>query len=186
LQSSVGAPCDVSDRLRAVAGAFPTGVTVLTAIADGRPVGMAANSFTSLSLTPPLVLVCIGRSSTTWPAIESAGRFCVNILAEDQESLARSFAAKGTNRFIDVAHTLTDAGAPLLYGAAAFIDCTIDRIHDGGDHLVVIAAVCDLGVLRDDAPLVFHRSKFGLRHSLDLSDAPRLGPNSAVSVGRAP
>jgi 3-hydroxy-9,10-secoandrosta-1,3,5(10)-triene-9,17-dione monooxygenase reductase component len=171
---------DLGAQLRHVAGSFPTGVTVLTGLADGKPVGMAANSFTSLSLDPPLVLVCIGRSSTTWPAIAASGRFCVNILAADQELLARVFAAKGANRFVDVGHTPSASGMPLLNGAVAFVECTISRIHDGGDHVVVIASVDDLGALRDETPLVFHRSGFGMTSTPVLSSAD-LSPDVPTS-----
>lgn len=170
---------DVGAELRRVAGAFPTGVTVLTTVTDGKPIGMAANSFTSLSLTPPLVLVCIARSSTTWPSIAASGRFCVNILAADQEPLARGFAVKGADRFLDVQHTPSTGGMPLLTGAIGFIDCKISRVHDGGDHLVVIAAVDDLGTLRDEAPLVFHRSGYGIDGTPVLTTAGAALPTAA-------
>jgi 3-hydroxy-9,10-secoandrosta-1,3,5(10)-triene-9,17-dione monooxygenase reductase component len=155
--------------LRRVAGTFPTGVTILTAASAGGPVGMAANSFTSLSLDPPLVLVCVGHSSSTWPLIEQTGEFCVNILAAGQEHLARRFALKGADRFVDVGFGDSPNGSPLLDGALGFIDCSIERMVEGGDHLVVIGAVTDLGVLRDGPPLVFHRSGFGLPPALELT-----------------
>ena len=91
-----------SAKYRQTLGHFPTGVTVMTAMHDGKPVGMAVGSFTSLSLEPPQVLFCAGKSSSSWPKIEAHGSFCVNILADDQEDVSRVFASKAEDKFTEI------------------------------------------------------------------------------------
>lgn len=146
---------------RRVLGHFPTGVVVVTALDGGRPVGLAVGSFCSLSLQPPLVLFCVGRDSTSWPAISAAGRCGVNVLSCDQQELCRSFARSGGDKFAGVAWTLSTRGVPLLEGAIAWLDCRIDSVSTAGDHFVVVAAVDSLDLVRDDFPLVFCRGGFG-------------------------
>ncbi|NMO89294.1 flavin reductase family protein [Actinomycetospora sp. TBRC 11914] len=145
--------------MRSVLGHFPSGVTIVTGTVDGEPAGFTCQSFSSLSLDPPLVLILPGRSSTSWPRIEATGRFCVNVLAEDQQELSTTFAKSGTDKFAGVDFSHSDLGSPILTGATAWIDCTLHASHDGGDHLIVVGAVHDL-----DAPglppLVFHRGGY--------------------------
>ncbi len=158
--SASTAPFD-SARYRQVLGHFPTGVTVITASGDPHPVGMAVGSFSSVSLDPPLVAFFAGRSSSTWPKIEAAGAFCVNILAEDQEGVCRRFASKDEDKFSGLGWTPAGTGAPLLDGVLAWIDCDIDSVVDAGDHVCVMGKVRDLGVGHDGAPLVFFRGGYG-------------------------
>jgi flavin reductase (DIM6/NTAB) family NADH-FMN oxidoreductase RutF len=145
--------------MRSVLGHFPSGVTIVTGIVDGEPAGFTCQSFSSLSLDPPLVLILPGRSSTSWPRIEATGQFCVNVLAEDQGELSTTFAKSGTDKFAGVEWRSSPLGSPILAGATAWIDCTLHASHDGGDHLIVVGAVHDL-----DAPglppLVFHRGAY--------------------------
>lgn len=145
--------------LRSVLGHFPSGVTIVTGSVAGEPAGFTCQSFSSLSLDPPLVLILPGRSSTSWPRIEATGRFCVNVLAEDQGELSTTFAKSGTDKFAGVEWRSSPLGSPILAGATAWIDCTLHASHDGGDHLIVVGAVHDL-----DAPglppLVFHRGAY--------------------------
>lgn len=149
-------------RFRQVLGHFCTGVTVVTAVHEGQPVGFTAQSFTSVSLDPPLVAVCPARTSNSWPRIRSAGVFCANVLAEDQEVLGRAFAVRGADKFRGVGWTpAVGTGSPTLDGALAWIDCRIEAEHDGGDHLVVLARVVDLGVGTGDRPLLFYRGGYG-------------------------
>ncbi|MGH9184344.1 MAG: flavin reductase family protein [Acidimicrobiales bacterium] len=149
-------------RFRHVLGHFASGVTVITALDDGAPVGLAVGSFTSLSLDPPLVLFCPGKTSTSWPRIEATGTFCVNVLAEDQEVVCRTFAAKGEDKFATIGWRPAPAtGAPVIDGVLAWIDCQIERVDEGGDHWVVIGRVRDLGVEREHGPLVFFRGGYG-------------------------
>jgi 3-hydroxy-9,10-secoandrosta-1,3,5(10)-triene-9,17-dione monooxygenase reductase component len=152
-------------EMRRVLGHFATGVTVITARCDGEPVGMAANSFTSVSLEPPLVLFCAGVESETWPRIRLADRFCVNVLGHRQLELARSFARKGTDRYEGVELEEREDGPPRLAGAIAHIDCRIWAEHPGGDHTIVIGEVVELAVAEADAatlqePLIFYRGGF--------------------------
>lgn len=150
-----------SAKFRQVLGHFPTGVTVITATSDGAPVGFAVGSFASLSLEPPRVLFCAGNQSSTWPKIEAAGRFCANILAEDQEDVCRVFASKSTDKFAEIGWKHSGNGSPLVTGALAYIDCTIADVVESGDHYVVIGGVTDLEVQHEGGPLVFFRGGYG-------------------------
>ena len=164
-----GTPSPVADsrQIRSVLGHFCTGVTVISAITgDGTPVGFACQSFSSLSLDPPLVSFSVARTSASWPRIAHAGAFCVSVLAADQGDLCRTFAvssATGADKFAGLGWTPAPAtGAPRLPGALAWIDCTIHAVHTGGDHLIVLGRVADLAVSRAEAgPLLFYRGGFG-------------------------
>ncbi|NUR38463.1 MAG: flavin reductase family protein [Streptomyces sp.] len=152
-------------EFRRVLGNFATGVAVVTApAADGEsgPAGFACQSFSSLSLDPPLVTFMVGRTSTTWPRIARAGAFCVNVLAAHQGALCRGFAVSGADKFAGVAYDAAPcSGAPRLTGALAWIDCTIHAVHTGGDHLIVVGRVAALGTGDEDAaPLLFHKGRF--------------------------
>ncbi|MEU2559131.1 flavin reductase family protein [Streptomyces longispororuber] len=151
---------------RRVLGNFATGVTVVTAPGGpGRsPAGFACQSFSSLSLDPPLVCFMVGRASTTWPRIARAGVFCVNVLSADQAELCRAFAVSGADKFAGVAHDPAPAtGSPRLAGAIAWIDCAVHAVHTGGDHLIVVGRVETLDAPREGAPpLLFHRGSFGV------------------------
>ncbi|MGW3031034.1 flavin reductase family protein [Streptomyces sp. NPDC001178] len=159
------APVDPTE-FRRVLGTFATGVTVVTAHAtDGEstPAGFACQSFSSLSLDPPLVAFMVGRTSTTWPRIARTGVFCVNVLGAHQGDLCRAFAVSGADKFTGVAYDAAPvSGSPRLTGAAAWIDCTIHAVHTGGDHLIVVGRVEALGTgAASDEPLIFHRGRFG-------------------------
>src|SRR6476661_10376435 len=108
---------------RTVLGHFPSGVVLITAMDGKEPVGMACNSFTSVSLDPALVLFCAAKSSTTWPRIQTSGKWAANILAEDGEEVCRLFAQKGADRFARIAYTIGRTGAPILESSLAFVDC---------------------------------------------------------------
>ena len=149
-------------RFRQVLGHFPTGVTVVTAGTEGGPVGLCVGSFTSVSLHPPLVAFCAGYSSTSYPLIEAAGHFCVNILAEDQEEIARVFADKGDDKFSGIGwRPSVVTRAPVINDVLAWIDCRIDAIHEAGDHWIVVGRVLDLEIGHEGGPLVFFRGGFG-------------------------
>jgi len=145
---------------RTVLGHFATGIAVVTAN-DGEPVGMACNSFTSVSLDPPLVLFCAAKDSTTYPRIQAAGRWAANFLAEDDEHVCRLFAQKDVDRFAHVAYGIGATGAPILEGALAFVDCVTETEHDAGDHLIVVGRVVELGYAPEGKPLVFYRGGYG-------------------------
>jgi 3-hydroxy-9,10-secoandrosta-1,3,5(10)-triene-9,17-dione monooxygenase reductase component len=145
---------------RAVLGHFATGITVITAMDDGEPVGIAANSFTSVSLEPPLVLFCAAKSSSTWPRIRNAGHFMVNVLHEHQEEISRLFAQKGVDRFSRIGWRAGDRG-PILDDVHAYLDCTIEAVHDAGDHEIVVGRVHQLGLDAKAGPLLFYQGRYG-------------------------
>jgi 3-hydroxy-9,10-secoandrosta-1,3,5(10)-triene-9,17-dione monooxygenase reductase component len=150
-----------SAKYRQVLGHFPTGVTVITAASEGVPVGLAVGSFSSVSLSPPLVAFFPDKGSSSWPKIEETGSFCVNILGEDQEEVCRRFASKGDDKFAGLGWSPASSGSPLLKGVLAWIDCNIDSVTDAGDHFCVIGRVRDLGVEHEHGPLVFFRGGYG-------------------------
>ena len=147
-------------EFRAVLGHFASGVVVVTAMHDGRPVGLTCQSFFSLSLDPPLVALAPGRSSTSWPKVAEAGAFCANILADHQEGMARTFANTGADKFSGVGWSPAPSGPPRLHDCLAWIDCTIESVHDAGDHHLVVARVVGLQS-EPGKPLLFYRGGFG-------------------------
>ena len=134
---------------------------MVTCLADGQPLGLSVNSFTSVSLEPPLVAFCVARSSATWPQLRAVGAFCVNILAEDQEALSRAFAGRPPDRFQGVGWRPGPSGAPILAGVLAWIDCTVEAEHKAGDHMIVVGRVRELDVGHEGRPLVFYRGGYG-------------------------
>jgi 3-hydroxy-9,10-secoandrosta-1,3,5(10)-triene-9,17-dione monooxygenase reductase component len=156
---------------RNVLGHFPTGVTVITGRAGERPVGMAVGSFFSLSLDPSLVGFCAAKTSSSWSEIKRFGRFCANVLADDQQALCRTFAVSGGDKFREVGWESGASGTPRLDGVLAWVECTIEAVHDGGDHEICIGRVRALGIERDCAPLIFFRGG----HSLNLACRHRGG-----------
>jgi flavin reductase (DIM6/NTAB) family NADH-FMN oxidoreductase RutF len=149
-----------SARFRTILGHFATGVTVVTGHSADGPAGLAANSFTSVSLEPPLILVCMAHSSGTWPLIRDSGHFAVNILGDHQEETCRRFGARSGDRFEGVGWTRGKTGSPVLHEAIAFIDCVIEAEHVAGDHMIVVGRVVDLGELAEGGPLLFWRGGY--------------------------
>ncbi len=150
-----------SRAFRRVLGHYPTGVCVITALSGSEPVGMVVGSFTSVSLEPALVAFLPDRRSQTWPKIEAAGHFCVNVLAERQQDLCRALAARAENKFDKVSYRLSEAGLPIIEGIVAWIDCKLHAVHEAGDHFIAIGLVRALDVERPDHPLVFLRGGYG-------------------------
>jgi 3-hydroxy-9,10-secoandrosta-1,3,5(10)-triene-9,17-dione monooxygenase reductase component len=148
-------------HFRAVLGHFCSGITIITGMDDSEPVGLTCQSFTSLSLDPPLVAFCPGKSSSSWPRIEPSGAFGVNILTEDQEDLCRVFATKGVDKFRGVGWRAGETGSPIIHDALAWMDCRIEVIHDAGDHLIVVGRVLELNALHVGKPLLFYRGGYG-------------------------
>lgn len=156
-------PTDGQDvaQFRRVMGHFASGVTVVTA-ADPEVLGLAVSSFMSVSLAPLLVAVCVRNESTTWPRVRAGGgRFCVNVLADDQESVCRTFAQPGVDRFAGLGWHRSPGGSPVIDGVLAFVDCTIDAEYPAGDHTLVVGRVAGMDVLREGRPLVFYRGGYG-------------------------
>ena len=152
---------------RQVLGSFPTGVTVVATIDEGRPVGLAVGSFFSVSLDPPLVGFCVMTTSSTWSAIERQRSFGVSILADAQTEVCRRLAAKGPDKFDGLTWAPAPVtGSPLLSDAVAHLDCELEQQHLAGDHWIAVGQVRHLAIHREDAdPLVFCRGGFG-RHQL--------------------
>lgn len=141
---------------RKVLGRYPTGVCVVTAMApDGQPVGMTVGTFTSVSLAPPLVGFFPDRASKSWSRIESAEKFCINVLADDQLAICERFASKAADKFGDLTYDLTAQGSPRFEGAVAWVDCTLHSVQAAGDHYVVLGAVNSLQPGGGERPLVF-------------------------------
>ena len=151
-------------QFRNVLGHFATGVTIITAMDGDEPVGMAANSFTSLSLEPPLILFCVAHTSSTWPRIEAAGMFAVNILGEDHEGLSNLFAKKGADRFSQTPWRIGVSGAPVLEEAIAYLDCRFEAEYPGGDHKIIVGRVLDLDMREGARPLLFFKGGYERMH----------------------
>lgn len=149
-------------EFRRVLGHFPTGVSVVAAAEpDGRPRGLTANALASVSLDPPLVLVCVEREADTHDVIEAAGAFAISVLREDGESLARRFATYPTDdKFEGVAYREEATGAPVLEDALAWADCRVWASYDGGDHTIFVGEVV-AGDAAGGAPLLYHRGGYG-------------------------
>jgi flavin reductase (DIM6/NTAB) family NADH-FMN oxidoreductase RutF len=147
-------------RFRTVMGHFATGVAVVTVDTPHGPMGMTANAVASLSLDPVLALVCFDNGARTLPEVEKAKRFGVNVLAADQEHLARRFASKEDTKFADVPHSVHD-GIPVLDGTLAWVGCELDQLIPAGDHTIGIGAVnaAELGV-EGLEPLTWYRGRY--------------------------
>ena len=148
-------------EFRRVMGHFPTGVSVVTTAHEGERHGMTANSITSVSLEPVMILACLARGARTALAIQKAGRFAVNILGEHQEEISRRFAAPGQDHFEGLDVIEGHAGLPLLPGCLAYLVCTVSDVVQAGDHDIVLGNVeaCDVNA-NGAGPLVFFRGGY--------------------------
>ena len=148
------------DSFRAVLGRFASGVTVVTARdGGGRDAGMTVSAFCSLSLDPPLVLVCIARDASLHPLLAEGTPVAVNILAAGQEALSRRFSGPDPNRFEGVGFARGRTGVALLDDALAHLECRIVRLHDGGDHSIVVGQV-ETASVHPDRPLLYYRGGY--------------------------
>lgn len=150
-----------SQRFRKVLGNFCTGVTVIASCDGDVPVGFACQSFAALSLEPPLVLFCPAKTSRTWPIIERSGHFCVNVLADGQRAVSSVFGRGGPDKFAEMRWQAAPSGAPILDGVLTWIDCSVETVHDAGDHYIVIGRVHTLGDPGETGPLLFYRGAYG-------------------------
>lgn len=147
-------------EFRRVLGHLPTGVVVVTAMVDNDPVGMACNSFTSISLDPALVGFCAAKTSSTWPPIRDAARFCINVMAEEHAELTQNFSRRGIDRFAGVEWAPRVSG-PGLAGAVAWIDCTLWNEYEAGDHTIVLGQAGAIEAASEVSPLVFCKGSYG-------------------------
>lgn len=146
--------------LRRALACFPSGITAVCALNDGSPVGMAANSFSSVSLQPPLVSVCFDRASNTWPRLRHRPRLGISVLAEHHEQACRALSAKEGDRFAGLEWTVSDGGAVFVAGAALQLECQPADEVPAGDHVIALLRVRTVDVFPDVRPLVFHGSTF--------------------------
>jgi flavin reductase (DIM6/NTAB) family NADH-FMN oxidoreductase RutF len=153
-----------SKDFRATVGSFATGVTVVTTSGEEHAYGMTANAFSSVSLDPPLVLVCVIANSEGSAHITRNGCFAVNVLHAAQEPLSRYFASRerprGRDAFREVPHRTSVSGSPILEGAIGYLDCLLHADHEAGDHQIFIGEVVELGFDPDGEPLVFHGGRY--------------------------
>lgn len=164
-------------HFRDVLGRFASGITVITGMDHGDPVGLTCQSFSSVSLSPPMVLFVPARTSRAWPLIRQHGRFGVSVLGADQADVSTVMASPGVDKFAQVAwHPGPVTGVPLVDGAIAHLECEVDAVHEGGDHHVVIGRVLGLAAATESgtpdqtsdqatdqatAPLLFYRGRYG-------------------------
>lgn len=168
-------------ELRRAFGCFVTGVTVVTAIdGGGRPRGFTANSFTSVSLDPPLVLVCIARTAGSYPLFSTNTHFAINILGEEQRPISTRFASKDVDKFAQVEWRAGRTGSPLIGGTVAWLDCRTEQQIDAGDHLILVGRVLDFRH-STQTPLGFCRGNY-LRFGLE-QQAITATPANAIRVG---
>lgn len=148
-------------RFRDVLGRHASGVTVVTTTLDGTPVGMTCQSFTSVSLEPPMVAFLPTRMSRAFAAVRRTGHFCVNFLAVDQVAISDQMASSGDDKFagVDWVPSAT-TGSPLLAGTVGHVDCTVHAVHEAGDHFLVIGDVVGLGAGEGGEPLLYHRGRY--------------------------
>lgn len=152
-------PIDKTE-LRRVMGHFPTGVTVVTTISKaGKLYGLTVNSFTSVSLVPPLVLVCVDKSAESYPCFEESKCFTVNFLAADQEDLSRRFATTGGDKFEGVGYRMGANQAPILTGVLAYLECKVVGAYEGGDHTIYVGEI-EQAETREAKPLLFYRGGY--------------------------
>jgi flavin reductase (DIM6/NTAB) family NADH-FMN oxidoreductase RutF len=146
--------------LRQAFGCFPSGVTAFCGLLDGLAEGMAASSFTSVSLDPALVSVCVANTSTTWPKLAKLDRLGLSVLAGDHAPIARALASKTGDRFDGVDWTATESGAVFVHGATLWLECAPFKRVAAGDHEIVVLQIVALAMYPDVPPMVFHRSNF--------------------------
>ncbi len=149
-----------SRELRNVMGHFATGVTIITTKdVNGKPFGLTANAFSSLSLDPPLLLICVDKKVDCYAYFEESKVFGVNFLSEGQDHLSTRFATKGIEKFEGVSYTLGELGVALLDGALAHIECQLASAYEGGDHTVYLGEIVRV-IVFEERPLLFYRGKY--------------------------
>ncbi len=147
--------------LRHAFGSFATGVTIVTTLdAEGKPVGLTANSFTSVSLDPPLVLFCLDRRSSNLQHFQNSGVFGINVLSRDQQALSNRFVQRGEGRFAGDYWALQPSGVPVLEGAAATFECESHATFDGGDHVMFLGRVKRFGFDAQCEPLLYFQGSY--------------------------
>ncbi|WP_240437500.1 flavin reductase family protein [Sciscionella marina] len=153
-------PVPADDDLRHAFAAYPSGIIALCAEREGTPMGMAASSFTSVSMEPPLVSVCVQLTSRTWPRLREAGHLGLSVLAQGHEAACRALSDKDGNRFAGVDRRTSGTGAIFVSGATLWLECRVTDELPAGDHLIAVLRIDRLHVDHTAEPLVFHQSCF--------------------------
>jgi 3-hydroxy-9,10-secoandrosta-1,3,5(10)-triene-9,17-dione monooxygenase reductase component len=149
-------------EFRDAVGGFCTGVVVVTGLFENEPAGFTAQSFVSVSLSPPLVAICPSKTSSSWQKVRRSGHFGVNLLPTDGKQLSAGFSNSQSDKFLGHRWTQGKTGSPILPGVISFIDCRIEVEHDAGDHTIVVGRVLDIETFgADSAPLLFFRGTYG-------------------------
>jgi 3-hydroxy-9,10-secoandrosta-1,3,5(10)-triene-9,17-dione monooxygenase reductase component len=151
-----------AEQFRRVMANYPTGVCVVTAAdPEGRPIGMVVGTFTSVSLDPLLVGFLPDKRSSTWPKLEAAGHFCVNVLAAEQTAICQQLASSKADKFEGIEWGLSHHNLPVIAGSNVRIECRLHSVTDAGDHWFVLGRVLDLEVTREADPMLFYRGRYG-------------------------
>lgn len=153
-------PVESSDQLRRAFGSFPSGVAAICVEVDGKPAGMAASSFTSVSIDPPLVSVCIQNSSTTWPVLRDAPRLGLSVLAEDHDDVCKQLASKNGDRFAGLDWQVGPHDSVFMGDSTAWFEVSLYEEVPAGDHLIALLEVHSLATFDHHLPLIFHGSRF--------------------------
>ncbi len=149
-------------EFRNALGTFATGVTIVTTMsAEGKPVGLTANSFTSVSLDPPLVLFCLDRKAYSFAHFERAAHFAVNVLSAAQMDVSSHFARPSEDKWKDMTLDLCGVGCPAFKQSIAIFECETHNVHDGGDHVIIVGKVLSFQYNPDGSPLLYYRGKYG-------------------------
>ncbi|MBF6569477.1 MAG: flavin reductase family protein [Candidatus Binataceae bacterium] len=147
-------------ELRRVMGHFATGVSIITTVdKDGKPAGLTANALTSVSLTPPLLLICVDKKAESYHCFDESKVFTVNLLTADQEGLSRKFAVSGGEKFEGVSFSRGANGAPILNGVLTFMECKVVGVYDGGDHTIYLGEIEEASTSEGE-PLLFYRGGY--------------------------
>ena len=148
-------------EFRRVMGHFATGVTIVTSHdGAGKLGGLTANAVASVSLEPPMVLVCVDKKSDSYPLFDASQTFAINILAQEQETLSRRFAKSGGDKFTGIGYRIGTTGAPLLSDTIGFLDCRIRHTFDAGDHTIYVGEAVDISVESESDPLLYFRGGY--------------------------
>jgi len=146
---------------RDICGSFATGVTVVTGrLDDGSPIGVTVNSFSSVSLDPPLVLFCLDKKALSFDAFSMVKYFAFNILSEEQKEYSNKFSTQSPNKFEGVDYSESTNGVPLLKDCLGLVECQMHAVHEGGDHQIIVGKVINITAGEAERPLIYYQSKY--------------------------
>lgn len=178
------------ETFREVLGHFATGITVITGSSADEPFGFTCQSFSALSLKPPLVVILPSLKSVSWPRIAEAGSFCVNVLSDVQTEVSAKFGKTGAGKFDNIGWRRSPSGLPILENSCAWLECDIENTYPGGDHLIIVGRVQHLGAATEPVePLLFHRGGYAAQRPFLTSNNHRIvapdRPSAHSGIGRS-